>query len=187
MPIVLKNSQVAAVIDTWLARRQLSAILDAVRCPDYDLAVWLTTDRRIRLMNNSFRRVNKPTDILSFPTNEHLTPGTIPDPQLKALGDIIISVPYVIRQGFDVKHRLPVLFTHGVCHLLGYDHETDDDYDKMKAREDAILERLAELDLVDRERIRDEPIIESPSDMYVDREKLRHPRETDDLPKVLSS
>ncbi|TMW58736.1 hypothetical protein Poli38472_010295 [Pythium oligandrum] len=65
------------------------------------------------------------------------------------LGDIYISLPYVYDQYLDpeetevtsLEQRMPILFAHGICHLLGYDHETDADYERMAKAEAFILGR----------------------------------------------
>lgn len=82
-------------------------------------------------------------------------PGHFPRVKTKEeryLGDIFISPAYVQRQCDDpllyeittLEERLPVLVAHGLCHLMGYDHERDDDYERMKRAEDYILNRYIE-------------------------------------------
>jgi probable rRNA maturation factor len=65
-------------------------------------------------------------------------PGKLPTPltpEHKNLGDMIISVPYVIKWCKEhneiVEKRLPVLYTHGICHLIGYDHENDKEFNEV--------------------------------------------------------
>ncbi|KAJ1944733.1 hypothetical protein EC988_005914, partial [Linderina pennispora] len=65
------------------------------------------------------------------------------------LGDMFLAMPYILkdcRQHNDaLGERLPVLFTHGICHLLGYDHELDHDYMQMSKREQEILQKYHRL------------------------------------------
>jgi probable rRNA maturation factor len=82
-------------------------------------SVLLCGDARMRRLNRVYRGVDRPTDVLSFPSGE---PGF--------LGDVAIDVPYAARQarrlGHPVDREVKVLLAHGVLHLLGHDHETDD-------------------------------------------------------------
>jgi len=122
------------------ARRLTVTVCDAagrpVRVPG--LAAWLvkvaprtavgtvtvvvTTDRRIRALNRTWRGVDKATDVLSFPAGED--PG--PD---RHLGDVVIARETAARQaraeGHAVATEMRVLALHGLLHLLGYDHERD--------------------------------------------------------------
>ena len=82
------------------------------------LSVLLCGDARMRGLNRAFRGLDRPTDVLSFPSGEE-----------GFLGDLVVSVPYAARQarrlGHDLDREVQVLLAHGVLHLLGYDHETD--------------------------------------------------------------
>ncbi len=86
------------------------------------VSVLLTSDEAIRKLNRKFRGKNKETDVLSFPAD---TVG----PE-KIAGDLAISVPTALRQGTACGHslgtELKVLMLHGLLHLAGYDHETDE-------------------------------------------------------------
>lgn len=112
----------------------------------------LTTDDHVRKLNRRFRRKDESTDILSFPFHKVRKPGRFPRIKFKEeryLGDIYISPAYVQRQCEDplldeivtLEERLPVLVAHGLCHLLGFDHESDDDYEQMNKAENYILHR----------------------------------------------
>jgi probable rRNA maturation factor len=96
--------------------------------------------------NERFLDRSGPTDVLAFPV-EDLLPGVVPetDPQGPPLmlGDVIIAPGYVRRQaesngvGFDDEMALMV--THGILHLLGYDHVEDEEAERMEARERELL------------------------------------------------
>lgn len=83
------------------------------------MTVAVTTDARVRALNQRFRGVSDATDVLSFPAGE---PGM--------LGDVVIARGVASRQARAAKHALTtelrVLALHGLLHLLGYDHEADD-------------------------------------------------------------
>jgi probable rRNA maturation factor len=88
------------------------------------LTVCLVGDATMRRLNLRWRGKDRTTDVLSFP-------GGGPDPSGgHHLGDVVISIPTAARQAAEVGHSLArevrVLLVHGVLHLLGHDHETDD-------------------------------------------------------------
>jgi probable rRNA maturation factor len=87
-----------------------------------EVNVLLTTDQNQRSLNRQFRRKNKTTDVLSFPTDPQFTTA-------KIAGDISISLPVARSQSQDHHHplitELKVLILHGLLHLAGYDHEAD--------------------------------------------------------------
>lgn len=151
--ILIKNTQRKIAIDTSAVERNAQLLLELLRYPNYDLGIWITTDKTIARYNKQFRKKNKPTDILSFPyyseikAGERIKPKTSED---KNLGDIIISAEYVKRDAarYDMtfEERLRVLLVHGICHLLGYDHIEDADYRKMRAKEIWLLKKLSEID-----------------------------------------
>jgi probable rRNA maturation factor len=82
------------------------------------MTVALVTDTRIQQLNRTFRHVDAPTDVLSFPADE---PGM--------LGDVVIARGVARQQaraaGHDITTEIRVLALHGLLHLLGYDHEND--------------------------------------------------------------
>ena len=94
-------------------------------------------------LNREHRGKDEPTDVLSFPIDE----DDDLDGVTRLLGDVVICVPVAERQaaeqGVEPGDELVDLLVHGVLHLLGYDHETDDG--EMLARQDAIV---ADLDAI---------------------------------------
>ena len=106
------------------------------------VSVLLTTDSEIRRLNRRFRRKNKATDVLSFPAapaGERR--GAV---RQQVSGDLAISVETARRQGIAYGHSLSIeiktLMLHGLLHLAGYDHETDDG--AMARRERVLRARL---------------------------------------------
>ena len=114
--------------------RFLSAAQAAVRLRG-DVTVLLTTDASIRRLNRQFRGKNKSTDVLSFPAAAMAG---------NEAGDVAISVQTALRQGTACGHslsvELKVLILHGLLHLAGYDHETDEG--QMARRERALRAKL---------------------------------------------
>jgi probable rRNA maturation factor len=100
-----------------------------------DLSIAIVSDRRMRALNRQFRGKDAVTDVLSFPSDER-----------GFLGDIVIAAGVANRQAKEAGHspqtEVKVLALHGLLHLLGYDHETDDG--KM-ARVEARLRKKAGL------------------------------------------
>jgi probable rRNA maturation factor len=84
-----------------------------------ELCIALVSDRRMRALNRQFRGQDAVTDVLSFPSDER-----------GFLGDIVIAEGVAKRQakehGHTLKTEIQTLALHGLLHLLGYDHETDD-------------------------------------------------------------
>src|SRR5271165_739133 len=101
------------------------------------VSVLLTTDKAIKTLNRNFRGKNKATDVLSFPAAE-ISRGEV-------AGDLAISVDTARDQGTACGHslatELKVLILHGLLHLAGYDHETDNG--EMARRERLLRTRLA--------------------------------------------
>lgn len=116
----------------------LSAAQAALR-GDYpqSLAVLLTDDASVRELNARFREKDQPTNVLSFPA--------APNPE-GHLGDIALGYGVCAReaaeQGKPLGRHLQHLVVHGVLHLLGYDHMSDDEAEEMEGLERAVLAGL---------------------------------------------
>ena len=111
------------------------------------VSVLLTTDGELRRLNRRFRGKNKATDVLSFPSYEsHISKtGRYGAPRtVETAGDLAISVDTARKQaagmGHSVSIEIKVLMLHGLLHLAGYDHETDDG--EMARREVSLRKRL---------------------------------------------
>ena len=101
-----------------------------------DVAVALVTDARLRALNRQYRKKDKTTDVLSFPSDVRNS-GSGP------LGDIAIATGVARRQARQAGHsyaaELKVLALHGLLHLLGYDHHRPDDRGRMARLERRLL------------------------------------------------
>ncbi len=88
------------------------------------VAIAFVTDAEIARLNRIYRKKNKPTDVLSFPaqTGKHID-------KKKFLGDIAIAPAvarkYAKKNRRTLENEICILILHGILHLLGYDHETD--------------------------------------------------------------
>lgn len=110
---------------------------------DAELSVLLCDDATIWPLNREYRGKDKPTDVLSFAQREGEAIG-----RSEVLGDVVISLETAARQAaerhHDTAYEVRVLLVHGICHLLGYDHEEDDEAEEMEALERDLLEILAQ-------------------------------------------
>lgn len=113
---------------------------------DLYLSVTLSKENYIHRINKEYRKVDRPTDVLSFPMFEKneipLEKTGIPD----ILGDIIICVPIVEKQAIEYEHsfkrELAYMLVHGFYHLMGYDHMQEDEKKVMREKEEIVLSKL---------------------------------------------
>ncbi len=120
------------------------------------LSLALADDETVRRLNRDYRGLDETTDVLAFAFHHpgHYEgegdPPPIPDEPFvappqgeKLLGEVVISYPQCVRQaqseGHGVDEELALLVTHGVLHILGYDHLTPDEERVMREREAAAL------------------------------------------------
>ena len=114
------------------------------------VSVTLTCPSYIKTINNEYRKINKETDVLSFPMFEKEEIDKIISEQNNIvhdiLGDIIISVDRVKEQAIEYGHsferELSYMIVHGFYHLMGYDHMNDEEKKIMRAKEENILNKL---------------------------------------------
>ena len=116
---------------------------------DAEVSVTFVDDEGIRELNNKFRGMDKPTDVLSFPLLDYEGESEEPffDELCHNLGDIVISLERAMAQanefGHSFEREVAFLTAHSMLHLLGYDHELSDEDDAdMRARQNDIMERL---------------------------------------------
>jgi len=99
------------------------AALGSLGVDDGEVSVLITGDERLRQLNRTWRKIDRPTDVLSFPDGEDLPDGS------RLLGEIAISMDAARRQaaelGHSVEREAEELVLHGVLHLTGHDHEKD--------------------------------------------------------------
>ena len=99
---------------------------------DVEFACLLTDGPAMRRLNRQFRAIDRETDVLAFPIAES-APG----------GDIAIAIDHAgvaaDRNGSTVEAEVAYLAAHAALHLLGHDHHSDDDYERMLAEEDEVL------------------------------------------------
>ncbi len=147
--ITIRNTQRKIKIDVNRLRTDAQIVLDALDYSDFDLGIWLCSDSTIRQYNKDYRHKDKATDVLSFPFHIELKPGQrikVISEEDKNLGDLLIAPNYVfhdaLRWGHTFEQRMKVLLVHGICHVLGYDHETEAEYKVMNKEEKKLLKLI---------------------------------------------
>ncbi|WP_458759101.1 rRNA maturation RNase YbeY [Afipia sp. TerB] len=148
-------TEVLVTADCWqheddaeaIVHRAIEAAAAMIDAPtaDAEVAVMLTDDEGIRTLNRNWRNIDKPTNVLSFPALQPTAPPG-PDDAPRMLGDIAIAYE-TTRAEADAEHKpfehhLSHLAVHGFLHLIGYDHETDDEAEAMESLEREILAQL---------------------------------------------
>lgn len=140
----------AATVDTHDLAVVAAAALQHEGVAGATLTVVVTDDDALQTLNRDYRRVDAPTDVLSFSAQETADsdPQLVLPPELAAeigqyLGDIVIAYPYAARQAArfsnSVAAELRLLTVHGVLHLLGYDHATAEEEAAMWAAQEQVL------------------------------------------------
>ncbi len=133
MGVLLRNDHPDIKIDCHDIENMIVKILGHLDCPNQEVSILLTGDKDIRRLNQKFRGIDQPTDVLSFPQNFDEDPCV---PEEIILGDIAISLDIAIAQakehGLDFKEEIILLLIHGIWHLLGYDHELSKQEEKMR-------------------------------------------------------
>ena len=145
------RAQSGAIADT-VTRAALAALADSPRFalgaagqgmgPDdaYEISIVLADDAFVRDLNRQYRNIDTPTNVLSFPADDDDGLGPC------LLGDVILAYETVQREadaaGKPVLDHVSHLIIHGTLHLLGFDHEDEQEAIEMEALETAILARL---------------------------------------------
>lgn len=120
--------------------------------PSTEVTILLVAADEMASYNQRFLDRDEPTDVLAFPV-EQLIPGFVPDldphgPPLMA-GDVLIAPEYVARQAETLEvpfgDEMALMVTHGVLHLLGYDHETEEEAELMERRERELLAKTGRI------------------------------------------
>lgn len=123
---------------TSVLRRRVTKMLAHLQMENIEVSILLTDDDEMRNLNQLYRGIARPTDVLSFPLLEgegaRFTHG--------AIGDLAVSVPTAVRQARTAKRPLldemTMLLAHGLLHLLGWDHRTAAEDRRMRGKTDAL-------------------------------------------------
>jgi probable rRNA maturation factor len=140
------NWPAADALDALVARAaaalEAAPELDSLLCCPATACVAFATDADVRTLNAQFRGKDKPTNVLSFPAQPP-PPGALGRHEPLPLGDVVLAAETVAAEardlGIPVSHHVQHLVVHGLLHLLGHDHESDAEADRMEALETRIL------------------------------------------------
>ncbi len=157
MEIIIENEQDIIEVNDELNNIIYTAVAKSLEYEGFEIpseiSIVLTDDEGIHELNKQYRNVDKPTDVLSFPILD-ITKGQIiqdsgdvdRDKDLILLGDIAISLEMVKRQAEEYGHsfnrELAFLTTHGMFHLLGYDHMNETDEKEMLGKQEKVLQLM---------------------------------------------
>jgi probable rRNA maturation factor len=142
------EEHIPAAWDEARIRQLVDSIIERELEPGrYSITLHLVGDETIRELNREHRGQDVHTDVLAFPLHDpNGMRFVVPSGQPTSLGDVVVSHPRVQAQAEEYGHspdrELAYLVTHGVLHILGYDHEAEDDRRRMRAREEEALGRL---------------------------------------------
>ena len=143
-----------------IAREVAEAVLKEEECEyDVEISLPITDDEGIRAINRDYRDMDKPTDVLSFPTINYEQPGDFsviesgqksgclnPDTGNIAFGDIVINEARVRSQARDYGHsekrEFAFLIAHSMLHLCGYDHMEEVEAAIMESKQEKVLKSL---------------------------------------------
>ncbi|XP_011892940.1 PREDICTED: putative ribonuclease isoform X1 [Cercocebus atys] len=169
MSLVIRNLQRVIPIRRAPLRSKIEIVRRILGVQKFDLGIICVDNKNIQHINRIYRSRNVPTDVLSFPFHEreqyiqpplidgrhpeatitpHLKAGEFPLPDFPDdynLGDIFLGVEYIFHQckeDEDYNDVLTVTATHGLCHLLGFTHSTEAEWQQMFQKEKAVLDEL---------------------------------------------
>lgn len=161
MSVLIDNRQELIRVDEALEAftvQVVEKVLELEGCEEeYEVSISFVNNEEIRSLNEEYREIDSPTDVLSFPMMEFededfLSEDMQDDPDAEyideelALGDIVISMEKAKEQaeeyGHSFERELAFLLTHGMLHLLGYDHEDDASEKEMFKKQEAYLKVL---------------------------------------------
>lgn len=135
--VEFNNQQEEVLIEEDMLKLLEKVIKTAAELEGYsggEVSVAFVDNEKIRTLNNKYREKNEHTDVLSFPLDDDI------------LGDIVISAARALEQSVDyghsLKRELAYLTVHGMFHLFGYDHHSDEEKDEMRQKEERVLTQL---------------------------------------------
>ena len=141
-----------------LIKKVIEQVLDYEQCPyEVELDIIITTNDEIQKVNGEYRKIDRATDVLSFPMIQYEIPGDFsvveedftvfhPETGELLLGDIMLSIDKVYEQaieyGHSVERELGFLVAHSMLHLCGYDHMEEEERLVMEEKQREIMKLL---------------------------------------------
>ena len=152
MEVLISDLQNQHDINTTLLQEIALKILHELHCdPHCELSIALVDDQTMHRLNLEYRGIDRSTDVLSFALQEAEEPvlnhpESEPGDHPTILGDVILSTETIQRQACEHNHsfdrELYFLLIHGILHLLGHDHHTDEEAQVMQTLEQRLLHKL---------------------------------------------
>lgn len=154
MDIVITNDQTKVKIEEQLYEVMeqvgILTLTTAGGRANYEVSVLLTDNEEIKTMNKKYRKVDQVTDVLSFPLLESdgdEEPLFFSETEEIILGDVVISAEKAKEQSEDFGHsftrEITYLLVHGILHLLGYDHDNQENKKEMRKKEEEALLKMS--------------------------------------------
>ena len=144
MEVLIDNRQSRHKISPTTIKQTVQVILDALDCPDSEISILIVDDPQIAELNQQYLNREGPTNVIAFAMRD----GEFPDISPHLLGDVVISMDTASREArnaaMSTERRFNELLVHGILHLLGYEHETNEE--DAKVMDDKSKEILALLD-----------------------------------------
>lgn len=147
--ITNKQNQVKIPVGIrMLIRRCCHAVAESENFTQpFEVGVSFVDDEQIHELNNEYRGIDRPTDVLSFPLGENGVYDVNNETGASLLGDIVISIETALKQaelyGHSLEREVGFLTVHSMLHLLGYDHEESKLQERMmREKEEFILDKL---------------------------------------------
>lgn len=151
LKVTIQNRQKTVKIPSgikMLVRRACSATLEGEGFSDpAEVDVSFVDDATIHALNAEYRKIDRSTDVLSFPLGENGVYDENPATGAKMLGDVIISIEHAVAQaeeyGHSLQREVSFLAVHSMLHLLGYDHVNGGiEAEIMREKEEAVLQKM---------------------------------------------
>lgn len=144
MNIDIQNDTDYPIDETRLREAVQTVLAQQDADPDSAISVVFGDDAHITALNQQFRDIDAPTDVLSFPAEP--LPDELRGDEPPYLGDLVIAYPYALaqaeREGHAPGDSFALLVIHGTLHLLGYDHDTPENRAVMWAAQEKALRQL---------------------------------------------
>jgi probable rRNA maturation factor len=128
------------IIDISSVERVSTLVLQILSTKEMIVSISFTNNTFIQRLNKKYRKIDEPTDVLSFTMREKF-----PEDKMTLLGDIVISVEQAINQAkvnkTSLEDEISLLLIHGILHLFSYDHDTNKNKEKMWKIQDNLLKQ----------------------------------------------
>lgn len=144
MAVLISNRQKRKRILLREIRHKAQAVLNALGYPEHELSILIVDDKEMAQLNAQYLHREGPTNVIAFPMQE----GDFADVNPMMLGDVVLSVDTAQAEARAARipfaARFTQLLVHGILHLVGYDHETDEEEARrMEAKSDELIAMLA--------------------------------------------